>query len=135
MPAIHIETPKNDVAQPKGSTQSLSGDVAMSMLLEVQRGVTDLKIGLTELKVDVKHLTTTTESIREKVETLEGKVESLVRWKSGVFGGVAVLAVLWGIFKAFSGYVHLGPVETPAKAAPAVALQMFTSRPGSTSHW
>jgi hypothetical protein len=116
MPATLTETLKNDSVTPPGATfgQLLSGDIAMSMLLEVQRGVT-------ELKVDVKHLTTTTESIKGKVEILEGKVEILINWKSGVLGGVAVLAVLWGIFKALSGYVHIGPMVTPASAVPAVA--------------
>jgi hypothetical protein len=112
MPATLTETLKNGSVTPPGTafSQLLSGDVAMSMLLEVQRGVT-------ELKVDVKHLTTTTESIK-------GKVEILVNGKNGVLGGVAVLAVLWGIFKALSGYVHIGPMVTPASAVPAVAQSL-----------
>lgn len=116
MPATLTETLTNDSVTPPGATsgQLLGGGVAMSMLLEVQRGVT-------ELKVNVKHLTTTTESIKGKVEILEGKVETLVNWKNGVLGGVAVLAVLWGIFKALSGYVYIGPMVTPASTVPAVA--------------
>lgn len=65
---------------------------------------------MTELRVDVKHLNSTNESIEGKVETVERKVEVLVNWKNAVFGGAAVVAVLWGIFKALSGYVHLGPM-------------------------
>jgi hypothetical protein len=119
MPATLTETLKNGSVTPPGTafSQLLSGDVAMSMLLEVQCGVT-------ELKVDVKHLTTTTESIKGKVEILKAKVEILVNGKNGVLGGVAVLAVLWGIFKALSGYVHIGPMVTPASAVPAVAQSL-----------
>jgi hypothetical protein len=79
--------------------QTLNGDAAMSMLLEVHRG-------MTVLEVEVKHLTAATDSIK-------GKVESLVSWKNGIFGGAAVLAVLWGIFRTFSGFVHIGPVAEP----------------------
>jgi hypothetical protein len=92
------EVSKNKTMSPAGNTfdSAFSGDLAMAMLLEVLRG-------LTELRVDVKHLTATTESIRGNVEILEKDVEILINWKKRVFGGVTVLAVLWGIFGALSG--------------------------------
>jgi hypothetical protein len=104
------ETPSNSTLPPPGSTfgQTFSGDLAMSMLLEMHRGVT-------ELKIEVKHLTTATES-------LKAKVESLVTWKNAVFGGAAVLAILWGIFKGLAGYVHFG-----SKAEPSDPTSMRTT--------
>jgi hypothetical protein len=124
MSSAFTETPKNATFPSQGPAfaQSFGGDVAMAVLREIQsdlremrsdlsemrRDVTELKVGVTELRVDVKHLTTTTESIERRVEIVERKVEVMVNWKFAVFGGAAVLAVLWGIFKALAGYVHFG---------------------------
>jgi len=97
-------------------------DVSMGMLLELQRSMVDLNVGVIELKVGARHLTTTAESIQGNVDILAKKVEVLVNWKNAVFGGVAVLAILWAIFKAFSDYVHIGPVVAPAHSAQTMTL-------------
>lgn len=112
MPSTNTEKLKDAAVPLPGAAfvQSLGGDFAMGMLVEMRRDMTELKVGVAELRVDVKHLTTTTESINGKVVILERKVEALVNWKNRVFGGVAVLVVLWGIFKALSGFVHFVPI-------------------------
>lgn len=84
------------------------GDFSSSLLIQ-------MKDAIARIETELAHLTKVAEATRKDVDDLK-------TWKALVLGGAAVLGLLFGLYKAMAGTVHVGlGAAAPAVIAPQVA--------------
>lgn len=111
-------TPKDESTNPRAPL--LNGDMASTILLQI-------KDSIPRIETELKHL-------KEMAQATKKDVEDLKTWKTLILGAAGLLAVLFGLYKAVSGSVHVtfgdappsvstpqvqAPAASPAAAAPA----------------
>lgn len=72
---------------------ALSDDLATSILLQI-------KDAMPRIETELKH-------VRRLAEATRKDVEDLKTWRTLVLGGAAALGILFGLYKATAGSVHV----------------------------
>ena len=117
---------EDQVAQgpPKSYRSVLDQDFAISLLMELQKSVSQLETRL--------------DHVKESVDSTKTKVEGLTSWKNKILGGAMVLGALISIatflIGKFSSYITIAAPASEQHLAAPPAPQAAQQQPPPTPH-